>query len=119
MSCVCFDFQVCFVIYFLSILSYHSTDPTPETPERTTSPGKLRNNNFGVDNEPLKNQMNQPKEKMTFSDEEMKKKESLWKMTPEFSSKAPPSVEMWRGLYQRHWPELLNYYNISLLGRLV
>lgn len=100
----------------MSILSYPSTDPLPETPEGKSSLDKLHNNNFGVDNEP---QMNQPKEKMTLSDEEMKKKESLWKITPELSSKAPPSVEMWKGLYQRHWPELLNYYNISLLGRLV
>lgn len=109
--------MVCFIIYFLSILSYPSTDPLPESPEGKSSLDKLHNNNFGVDNEPQRNQMNQPKEKMTLSDEEMKKKESLWKITPELSSKAPPSVEMWKGLYQRHWPELLNYYNISLLGR--
>ncbi len=46
------------------------------------------------------------------------------KSTREFTSKErtkfsikPPSFELWKGLYQRHWPQLLNYYNISLLGR--
>ena len=44
------------------------------------------------------------------------KRESTRKKRREFSSKLP-SVELWKGLYQRHWPQLLNYYNISLLGR--
>ncbi|XP_022809828.1 sterol regulatory element-binding protein cleavage-activating protein-like, partial [Stylophora pistillata] len=40
------------------------------------------------------------------------------KKRPGFSFKSP-SVELWRGLYQRHWPQVLSYYNISLLGRYV
>lgn len=46
------------------------------------------------------------------------KRESTRKKRPGFSFKSP-SVELWRGLYQRHWPQVLSYYNISLLGRYV
>ena len=36
----------------------------------------------------------------------------------EFSIK-PPSEELWKSLYKRHWPQLLSYYDIDLLGRYV
>lgn len=34
----------------------------------------------------------------------------------QFSIK-PPSEELWKNLYKRHWPQLLSYYDINLLGR--
>ena len=43
-------------------------------------------------------------------------KEKATRRKREFLKK-PTSVEFWNGLYQRYWPDVLNYYNISLLGR--
>ena len=55
-------------------------------------------------------------DRMTLRSDEKREMGATRHKRTEFSFKAP-SVELWKGLYQRHWPELLNYYNISLLGR--
>lgn len=107
--------MICFVLYFVSILSYPSSEPVG-TQEQRNLTEKLYDNNFGLDNEVDETRATEKTERTTFLSEEEMKKEELRKRRSEFSPKAP-SVEIWKGLYQRHWPELLNYYNISLLGR--
>lgn len=114
-----FDLQVCFVFYFIYILSYPGLQSVETSQDQQSSEKSSENVNIG--NSSLK-----------FEDSKMKStqeggegsnlsgpksaRESTSKKRTEFSIK-PPSVELWKGLYQRHWPQLLNYYNISLLGR--
>lgn len=116
---LCFDLQVCVFFYFIYILSY------PGSKSLDTSSGQ-QNLDKAAENANMANSSSKTEDsKIRFTQGvEESSNQSGWKSTRESTRKSrtefsikPPSVELWKGLYQRHWPQLLNYYNISLLGR--
>jgi len=116
---LCFDLQVCVFFYFIYILCY------PGSKSLDTSSGQ-QNLDKAVENANMANSSSKIEDnKIRFTQGvEENSNQSGWKSTGEATRKSrtefsikTPSVELWKGLYQRHWPQLLNYYNISLLGR--
>lgn len=114
-----FDLQVCFVFYFIYILSYPGLQSVDILEDQQSSEKSSENVNVGNSSlkfEDSKTRSAQGGGESSNLSGPKSARESTSKKRAEFSIK-PPSVELWKGLYQRHWPQLLNYYNISLLGR--
>lgn len=111
--------QVCFICYFVYILKSPGLDSVDTFRDVQSSVNTDEFTN-------IKDSWFDHKESKTRFPEGMNesgnllgwkgKRESTRKKRSGFSFKSP-SVELWRGLYQRHWPQVLSYYNISLLGR--
>lgn len=117
---ICFGHQVCVFIYFIYILSYPGSESL-DTSENPKNSDKANSENAHVANSSSKFDDSKIRYTQGVGDSSNQSgwksaRESVRKRRTEFSIK-PPSVELWKGLYQRHWPQLLNYYNISLLGR--
>ncbi|KAL9968180.1 hypothetical protein ACROYT_G026523 [Oculina patagonica] len=113
--------MACLVFYFIYILSSPSSQPVETSQDQQIS--KKSSENVNIGNSSLKFEDSQIR--FTQGGDQSSDLSGL-KSTREFTSKKrtefsikPPSFELWKGLYQRHWPQLLNYYNISLLGRYV
>ena len=111
----CFGFQVCVFIYFIYILSYPRSE-SPDTLPGQQNSDKIAENENSSKFEDSEIRFTQGVEESINQSRWTSARKSARKMGKEFPIK-PPSAELWKGLYQRHWPQLLNYYNISLLGR--
>jgi len=97
-------------------VSYPGSETVDTTHEQLNSADNPSIGNNSVSYGDDKIRRTQGGDEMNLLSDENKKRESSREKGTEFSIK-PPTVELWKGLYQRHWPELLNNYNISLLGR--
>ncbi|XP_073236270.1 sterol regulatory element-binding protein cleavage-activating protein-like isoform X4 [Porites lutea] len=105
-----------FIIYFMYILSCPSSQSGETSKqwanlETSVSHSTMDNSSFQYGDSKIK----LPQEEIEMNTEP---KEKATRRKREFLKK-PTSVEFWNGLYQRYWPDVLNYYNISLLGRYV
>ena len=111
----CFHLQICFVFYFIYILSCPGSQLEDTSQDQPNSEKSAENANIG--NSSVKFEDSKVRFTQGGDDSgDLSGQKSARNRRTEFSIK-PPSVELWKGLYQRHWPQLLNYYNISLLGR--
>ena len=115
----CFDLQVCVFIYFIYILSYPRSESPDTLPGQQNSDKIAENANIANSSSKFEDsniRVTQEAEESFNQSGWTSARKSARKRGTEFPIK-PPSAELWKGLYQRHWPQLLNYYNISLLGR--
>lgn len=116
---LCFVLQVCVFFYFIYILSYPGSESLDTSENQKNSDKAAENANMANSSskfEDSKIRFTQGVEDSSNQSRWKSARESARTKRSEFPIK-PPSVELWKGLYQRHWPQLLNYYNISLLGR--
>lgn len=113
--------MVCVFIYFIYILSYPRSESPDTLPDQQNSDKIAENANTANSSSTFgdsKIRFTQGVEESINQSGWTSARKSARKRRAEFPIK-PPSAELWKGLYQRHWPQLLNYYNISLLGRYV
>ena len=119
--------QVCAVLYFLYVVTHPGTGVPDSTPHGSETNEESKNlppewtdsykaGSAGRTSSPggVNKLFNGRREGMT-GEERWPGKDS-GASRAQFSIK-PPSEELWKDLYKKHWPQLLSYYDISLLGR--
>lgn len=107
--------MLCLVVYFIYILNYPGSESAGIRQDQAKSTENPNTDNLSLDHATRKIKLAQGGDGVNVESDESRKKEA----STEARSFKPPYVELWKGLYQRHWPQLLDCYNISLLGRYV
>ena len=97
-------------------MSVPGSESVDKPQEKLKSGENSNSEKYSLNHEGSEMKLTQGGDRMNLRSDEKRETEPTRRKRTEFSFKAP-SVELWKGLYRRHWPELLNYYNISLLGR--
>lgn len=109
------NLQLCLVVYFIYILNYPGSESAGIRQDQAKSTENPNIDNSSLDHATRKIKLAQGGDGVNVESDENRKKEA----STEARSSKPPYVELWKGLYQRHWPQLLDCYNISLLGRYI
>ena len=97
-------------------MSVPGSESVDKPQEKLKSSENSNSEKYNLNHEDSEMKLTQGGDRINLRSDEKRETELTRHKRTESSFKAP-SVELWKGLYRRHWPELLNYYNISLLGR--